>query len=192
MPNEFLSGPGWEGSSGPILSRQLTLNDIWPEGPNSYSGGVNDKDDLVDGMHMAFAVGVKANRPLNPVGVTISFAAQLVQMNFAPGFIFAAYVANILTYNAGHANTWDASLALGDPVYVDDSEDISTGCTLSRASQNDLAQTNPRAGYIWYGQSDYIDSYAGGLHTTSELPIDADPAATEEVLCWVMLWPDQF
>jgi hypothetical protein len=121
----FYQDTGWQSSSGPYINRQVPLGDLWPEGLGSEAGGGN-KDVLEDGMHQAFACGAKGNRPHNPVGVSVSMNedADLVQMNFAPGFLFKAYVANVLTYSNGSPATFSQSLAAFQPVYVDDSDSL--------------------------------------------------------------------
>jgi hypothetical protein len=190
--NTFYAGPDSQVSSGPYLIRSVLRADIWPEGLNSESDGAGDKDVLVDGMHQAFAVGAKANRPNNMVGVSIGInAAGIVNLNFAYGYLFKAYVANVTAYAGGGpgaaASAWDASLALGDPVYVDDSVVLDAGITLSRAVSNDAPNANPLCGFIWYDQDELPDYALGGLHYTAGLPKAADPAATENVLCTVFL-----
>lgn len=188
----FYSETDWQSSSGPYLNRQLALADIWPEGLGSETGGGN-KDVLEDGMHQAFAVGATANRPHNVVGVTVSYNAtgDLLQLNVAQGFMFKAYVANVLTYSNGSAATFDQSLALGDPVYIDDSADLDAGVTLSRSPANDAGSLNPLCGYIWYDQDEYADYHVGGPNATAGLPKTVANSLTN-TLVTVMLWPDAY
>lgn len=178
----FYDEPNWEGSSGPIISRQVHLDDIWPVG--------SPKDELEDGLHPFVAIGATANRPNNLVGVVISYNAdaELAQVNVAPGFIARAYVANVLTYANGAPATFDTSFALGDPVYIDDSTDLAAGVTLSRSPLNESGNANPLAGYIWYAQDEYADSGVGGANRAAGLPKTLDNSLDYELVN-VMLFP---
>lgn len=169
--DNFYRSPGWQSTSEPYINRQLATGDIWPEGLASETDG-GDKDVLKDGDHQFFAVGAKANRPLNEVGITVSHnaTANLLQMNVAPGFIASAYVANVLTYDQGSAATFATSIAVGDPVFIDDSEDLDPGITLSLSPMNDDGDDNPLVGYIWYDQDDYLDESVGGARASANYP----------------------
>lgn len=158
--SEFYFGSDWESSSGPILSRAFHVGDLWPVGLASKSDAATAMDLLADGLHPCVAIGPKALRPINMVGVVITYniAAGIAELNLAPGFCFKAYVAN----QAAYAATYDQSLAIGEPVYIDDSVILATGVTLSRSPLNNLGQGNPQAGYLWYDQDDYADFYVGG------------------------------
>ena len=190
----FYGETDWESSSGPILSRQLALADLWPEGDDSCSDGATDKDHLEAGLHPCLAIGARTVLGNQLCGVVMSYegslTAGLAQLNVAPGFMFKAYVANVLTYNGGNPATFDQSLALGDLVYVDDSNDLAAGVTLSRSPANDIASANVKAGMIWYNQDDYIDEGVGGLNHAAGLPITA-LNSLDYKLVTVMLWPEQ-
>jgi len=184
MPTEFIHGTDWEQSSGPIISRMVHLADVWPEGLAAEIGG-GDKDILENGMHPAFAIGDPANRPNNLVGVVMSYepAATLVVLNMADKFISRQYVANILTYD-GAADTFAATYVLGAPVYVDDSEDLAEGVTLSLSPLNADDDPNPLFGYIWYCQDEYADEGVGGPNHAAGLPVTAsDEELVEALLC---------
>lgn len=187
----FIHGPDWESSSGPILSRAFLLADLWPEGADSESDSTGDKDVLEDGYHPFLAIGPKALRPLNLVGVVLTYSsdAGIVEMNLAPGFVGKAYVANVLTYNAGSPNTFDQSLAIGEPVYIDDSDSLPEGVTLSRSPLNDDGNGNPLAGYLFYDQDDYSDSGVGGPNATADWPKTVANSIVYTLVS-VMLWPD--
>lgn len=193
MPDEFYRGSDWEETSGPYNNLMYADDDLWPEGLNSESDGAGDKDILSDGDHQCFAIGAKANRPHNAVGVTISYnaAASLAVMNCAMNFMFKAYVANVLTYDGGNPATFDTSLAVGDPVYVDDSPALSAGCTLSRSPLNAAGNGNPMAGFIDYPQDAYADFGVGGPNETADMPI-AVANSFVETLVTVKLHPDLF
>jgi hypothetical protein len=198
----FYGETNWQASSGPVLSRQFAWvngvggaagsGDLWPVSNNSESDGAGDKDDLEDGLHPFVAIGPKALRPVNLVGVVMTYNANagLAQVNLAPGFIALAYVANITHHT--HATTYDTSLAIGEPVYVDDSVILAAGVTLSRSPLNDNADAgNPRAGYLMYEQNDYADFGVGGPNLTDDWPkVCADSLVY--TLVPVMLWPDAF
>lgn len=191
MPATFLSGPNWQGSSGPIISREVQLADIWPEGLGSETGG-GDKDVLEDGMHQVFAIGSPTFRPNNITGVTITYDADAdrVNMNLGDKVVTKAYVSNILTYSGGDANSWAASLVLGRPVFIDDSDDLQAGTTLSLSPLNDAVAANPLAGYIWYCQDEYQDDGVGGARTSSDLPHTASNSEEVETFACVLLVND--
>jgi hypothetical protein len=207
MPyNEFYGETDWQATSGPILSRQfawlngaegvLGVGDLWPVGQISCSDGATDKDDLDPGLHPFLAIGPKALRPLNLVGVVMTYNvnAGLANLNLAPGFAALTWVCNILGYNSqSHvANAWDASLDVGEPVYIDDSPEIAAGCTLSRSPANNLQAGNPRAGYTFYDQDDYADFGVGGPNLVDDWPKVLDNDDEDYVLVPVILWPDAF
>ena len=186
MPNHFITGTDWEQSSGPIISRMVHVADVWPQGTGAMgeiAGG--DKDVLANGDHPAFAVGAKANRPNNLVGVVMTYEddATLVVLNMADKFISRQWVANVLSYGTSVPNAWDAILALGDPVYIDDSEALSPGCTLSRSPLNQANSPNPLFGYIWYCQDDYADEGVGGPNHAAGLPLGVLSTFVETLVC---------
>ena len=179
----FISGPGWQQSSDPYVTRKVHCNAndgtdiVWPI--------VAPFDTLTDGEHPVLAIGPKANRPFNITGVVITYdsATDIAVFNLADKAIVQAYVANILTYNQGAANAWVNTVYPGMPVYVDDSAPVAalnTGCTLSFAHTGAVGE-NPLAGYIWWCQDEYADSGVGGPNSTQGLD---QPAAvdTSEVL----------
>jgi hypothetical protein len=188
MPDEFYMGTDWQCESDPYLTRKFDLDECWPEGTAA------SKDDLVDGMHPFFAVGDKANRPHNQVGVVVGYnsSTDIVVMNVAPGFVAKAYVANVLTYAQGAPATYDAALAAGDPVYVDDSTDLAAGVTLSRSPANEAAALNPLAGFVYRAQDEWDDSGVGGGNSDAfPMSFEHDDALAYLEVC-VMLWPDLF
>jgi len=174
MSEIFFTGTDWEQSSGPIVSRALDVSaDLWPEGLASERGGGN-KDVLEDGMHPVFAIGPKALRSINLTGVVISYLADNDRaiLNVADGVVVRNYVANVLTYDQDHlAATFDTSLAIGEPVYVDDSDPLPAGVTLSRSPLNNYGEANPLAGYLHYIQTEYDDSGIGGADAYRDWPI---------------------
>ena len=190
--DEFYNDPDWEGSSGPIVPRTVDASeDLWPVGTGAMGeidGG--DKDVLADGLHPVLAIGPKAQRPVNLTGVVITYrsANDRAVMNLGDKVIVRQYVSNILTYSAGAGNTFDQSLAIGEPVYVDDSGPLSEGVTLSRSPLNESSSANPLAGYIWRCQDQYDDSGVSGIDG-DVFPMTLANTAIETALC-VMLVND--
>jgi len=194
MPDEFYGETDWEGSSGPIIPRTVDVSeDLWPQGTGAMGeidGG--DKDSVADGLHPVLAIGPKAQRPANLTGVVMTYnsANDRAVMNLADKVIVKAYVSNILTYSGGASATYDASLAMGEPVYVDDSGPLSAGVTLSRSRLNESTTANPLAGYIWRCQDQYDDSGVGGVDgDVFPIAIANTTSGTETLLC-VMLVND--
>jgi hypothetical protein len=197
MPTEFYHSPDWQCSSGPELPRQFAVADLWPVGLNSESDGSGDKDILAVAsatqpeLHPVVAIGAKANRPNNLTGVVKGYTNDhLVTLNLADKVCTRNYVANVLTYSNGTPNTFDTSMAPGDPVYVDDSDSLASGVTLSRSPLNDDGAGNPLAGYLWYCQDDFIDSGVGGLHATAGMPVTLDNELDEETVYCILLVND--
>ena len=192
MPDEFYSETDWQGNSGPIIPRTVDASeDLWPVGTGAMGeidGG--DKDVLADGLHPVLAIGPKAQRPRNLTGVVLTYRSDndRAVMNLADKVIVKAYVSNIATYSGGAGATFDQSLAVGEPVYVDDSGPLSAGVTLSRSPLNESTTANPMAGYIWRCQDQYNDSYVGGIDG-DVFPMTIANTAVETLLC-VMLVND--
>jgi hypothetical protein len=189
MADEFYKGPDWEGSSGPILSRMVAAADLWPHGLASEADGTGDKDILEDGLHPVLALGDRANRPNNLIGVVMKYTnAYLVTLNMADKFIVKNYVANIDSYPKGSPN-YVTHYDVLQPVYIDDSETLSAGVTLSLSPMNIDGAANPLAGYIFYCQDEYRDGDIGGPHLSVSFPKDAsDPdGLSEDVLCIMLV-----
>lgn len=190
MPvTEFYGETDWEGSSGPIISREYDAADLWPHGLASERAGGN-KDILEDGLHPFLAIGPKASRIARmKCGVVITMETNLVQVNVAEGFAAKAYVANVLTYDGAHdPATFDGSLAIGEPVYLDDSDALSAGVTLSRSPLNSFGEANPLAGWLWYDQDDYHNNDVGGANAAADWPKTISDSALVETLVTVILY----
>jgi len=185
MTTQFLSGPSYEVSSGPLVVRRAHIDDVWPEGTGA------GKDDLAPGDHMFFAIGPKAERPKNVVGMVLSYdtLTDLIELNVAPGAIYKAYVANILTYDQGAAATWAATIDKHVPVWVDDSAALPAGTTLSRSPLNSAGAGNPVAGFTWPDQDEWDDSGVGGGNSDPYPKSFTGNDATYDLLLTVMLWP---
>jgi hypothetical protein len=187
---EFYNDPDWEGSSGPIVARTVDASeDLWPHGTGAQGeidGG--DKDVLADGLHPVLAIGPKANRPINITGVVMTYQANndRAVMNVADKVVVRQYVSNILTYSGGAGNTFDTSLAVGDPVYVDDSGPLSAGVTLSRSPLNESGSSNPLAGYVFRCQDQYDDSGVGGVDG-DVFPMTLSNTAVETAVCVILV-----
>lgn len=179
----------WEQASEPLTIVQVHESDIWPIHDNSIAG---NKDTIGAGKHPVVAIGgrtVALGRPLNITGVVVSFTAGLtvplgmVRVNIADGYIVRQYVNNILTYNGGNPATYEQAVVPGYPVYVDDSDDLSAGVTLSMSPLNSAGLKNPQAGVLWYCQDEYADSNVGGPNATSPFDTVLPNSATEQVYC---------
>lgn len=177
----FQHGPDWECSSGPMITRMFEFQDLWPHGVGGSVGGDN-KDTLEDGLHPVLAIGPRTNRPHNLSGVVVTVHGKLVTMNMADKFCTKQQVANVLTYVQGVATTFDGIMNVGDPVYVDDSDDLGAGVTLSRSPLNASGDANPLAGYLFYCQDEYHDEDVGGPNTGSIWPkvISSDALVQDE------------
>jgi len=194
MPyDEFVKGPNWQQSSGPYVNRKFQADDLWPHGAGSETGGGN-KDALTDGLHPVLAVDgqtVADGRPLNVTGVVVSYlaATETVILNVADGYIVRAYVANVTAYAAGDADTFETAPSVGQPVYVDDSDDLSAGVTLSMSPLNDATVWNPMAGILMRCQDEYTDGGVGGAIAAEDDPWPKEWAntLTEYAVC-VMLF----
>jgi hypothetical protein len=191
MTTEFYDLTDWEQSSGPIVPRAFDASaDLWPHGAGSEIGGGN-KDVLADGLHPVLAIGPRALRPINLTGVVITYESlnDRAVMNMADKFIVRNYVANVLTYANNVPATFDQSMAIGEPVYLDDSDSLASGVTLSRSPLNSSDEANPLAGYLMYCQRDYDDSGVGGDSAYVSYPRTVANSLVEQTYC-VMLVND--
>jgi len=188
MVATFYAGTDWQCTSEPYLERKAVTDDLWPEGAQSGSG---TKDTLTAGEHPILAIGAQAQRPYNVVGFVVTYdsATDIAVLNVAPGFVALAYVANITGYAQGSANAWAASLDKHVPVWIDDSDDLAEGVTLSRSPVNDKDAGNPLAGYTWPAQDEWTDSGVGGGNTDPYPKAFSSDAATAYLTTCVMLWP---
>lgn len=181
-------GTDWETTVDPLTTRAFHGEDVWPEGAGSDSAG-GDKDPLIDGAHPILALHPKANRAeIKQTGVLMTYDPEtdIGQFNIARGYAVRAVVANINSYSgADTPDGWVTSVAVGQPVYVDDSPSLSAGVTLSMSPQNDLGAENPLAGYIHRDQDEYdasgIGGYAGDIYPITK------PGSTDESTYVVML-----
>jgi hypothetical protein len=191
MPNDFQTGTNWQQASGPLCIVDVQEGDCWPVADNSGSG---TKDTLAGGKHPVIAIGGRTaadGRPLNLTGVVVSFtgtddsgtATDRVEVNIADGYIVRQYVSNILTYNGGDPATFETTPVVGYPVYVDDSNDLSEGVTLSMSPLNDAGVKNPQAGVLWYCQDEIADGVAGGARAASTFDTSLPNSETEQEFC---------
>lgn len=178
MSDTFTSGPDWQDTSGPYITVPCHESDVWPVDDNSGSGtkdSLLDANGNYDGVHPVVAIGGRTaadGRPLNVTGFVVSVipglttALSRVIVNIGDGFIGKNYVANVLTYAAGVPATFEQAPVVGQPVYVDDSNDLGEGVTLSMSPLNDADVKNPLAGVLWYCQDEMADSAQGGPNAT--------------------------
>jgi len=193
MPDTFQEGSNWQQSSEPYTIIQVHEADCWPVDDNSGSG---TKDQLADGLHPVIAIGGRTaadGRPINVTGVVVSYraglttATGLAQVNIADGAIVRQYVANVLTYSGGSAATFETAPVVGQPVYVDDSDDLSEGVTLSMSPLNDAGVKNPQAGILFYCQDEYADAMVGGPNTASTFDTSLSNSLVEQEYCVLLL-----
>ena len=108
-------------------------------------------------------------------------------MNLADKVVVRNYVANVLTYT-GTPATFDTSMAIGEPVYVDDSAALSACVTLSRSPLNDANQANPLAGYLFYCQDEYLDGGIGGPNLSALWPkVLTNALHQDEIYCILLV-----
>lgn len=189
MPAEFYSGTDWEQSSGPFCMRKVAVADVWPEGSNAEG----TKDDLADGLHPVLAIGGRTTadgRPENRTGVVVHWVNDyLLEMNVADQFVVHQYVSNILTYSGVTPATFETAPVIGQPVYVDDSQALTAGVTLSLSPLNEDDLPNPLAGHLFYCQDEYRDGDIGGANAAVTWPLTWANSEVETDVC-VMLTSD--
>jgi len=190
MTDEFYEGTDWQGSSEPWVPRDVQDDDLWPHADN-----VAGKDALASGLHPVLAIGHvgDVDRDMDVCGVVVTFNEVLDRavLNVAPGYICKQYVANILTYAESAPATWAASLYIGQSVYVDSStvaQGLAAGVTLTLSPFSADGSPNPRAGVLFYDQTEQQDVGIGGGN------VDAWPKTvlndrTVYTLVNVKLWP---
>lgn len=194
MSDVFQLAP-WQDTSGPYVTVAVHESDIWPVDDNSGSG---TKDSIFDangdyaGVHPVVAIGGRTaadGRPLNVTGVVVSATPGLttalgrVVVNIADGMIVHQWVANVLTYSGGSANTFETAPVVGQPVYVDDSDDLGEGVTLSMSPLNDAGVANPQAGILIYCQDEMADSAQGGPNATYTFDTSLANELVEQEYC---------
>lgn len=153
MSTTFYQGTDWATSQGPRVHRNVADEDLYPHG--------SGKDALEDGLHPVLAIGGASDtrRVDHKCGVLVTYESESGRavVNVAQGAIVKAYIANITGYSGGDANAFATSLTIGMPVYIDDSDDLPAGVTLSLCPTNDADASNPLAGYLWYDQTEDVD-----------------------------------
>ena len=193
MPATFQSGTNWQQASGPHVIVQVHEADLWPVDDNSGSG---TKDALADGLHPVLAIGGRTaadGRPLNMTGGVVTFTAGLttatglVRVNIADGYIVRQYVSNTLEYANNVPSTFEQAPVVGQPVYVDDSNDLAEGVTLSMSELNDADVRNPLAGYLFYCQDEYADAGVGGPNSSSTFDGTLPNEETEQEYCVILV-----
>jgi hypothetical protein len=192
-PDTFQEHP-WQQSSEPHTIVDVQETDCWPVDDRSGSG---TKDQLDDGLHPVIAIGGRTaadGRPLNLTGVvvtvnlsTLGTATDRVEVNIADGTIVRQYVANVLTYAQAEADTFEQAPIVGQPVYVDDSDDLSEGVTLSMSPLNDADVRNPLAGYLWYCQDEIADGQVGGARLTTTFDGTLANSLVEQSYCVLLV-----
>lgn len=179
----------WQQSSEPYVLVDVQEGDTWPVDVRSET---TTKDQLDDGLHPVVAIGgiAETGRGSALTGVVVSVnmsvlgtATDRVVLNIADGAIVRQYVSNILTYSGEAPNTFETTPVVGQPVYVDDSADLSEGVTLSMSPLNHAGLANPLAGYLWYCQDEIADGQVGGARATATFDTALANEATEQIYC---------
>ena len=195
MTTEFTEAPGWQDTSGPYVTIPAHESDVWPIADNSISGtkdSLFDADGSYGGGHPVIALGgrtVADGRPLNITGVVVSAVPGLttalgrVIVNIADGNIVHNWVANILTYNGGAPATFETAPVPGQPVYVDDGDDLAAGVTLSLSPLNVDGLKNPQAGVLWYCQDEMADQAQGGPNAAATFDGSLANSLVEQDYC---------
>ena len=194
MTATFYGEVNYQQASEPHTIVDVQESDCWPVDDRSGSG---TKDQLDDGLHPVVAIGGRTaadGRPFNLTGVVISInmsvlgtATDRVEVNIADGTIVRNYVANVLTYSGGDANTYETAPVEGQPVFVDDSDDLAEGVTLSMSPLNDADVRNPLAGYLWYCQDEIADGQVGGARATSTFDGTLAEELVEQTYCVLLV-----
>ena len=194
MTTQFYSGSAWQQSSEPHTFVSVQESDCWPVDDRSGSG---TKDQLADGLHPVVAIGGRTaadGRPFNLTGVVVSCnistagtATDRIVVNIADGTIVRNYVANVLTYSAGSPATFETAPVMGQPVYVDDTDDLGEGVTLSMSPLSDAGLRNPLAGYLWYCQDEIADGQVGGSRSTATFDTSLSNSLVEQVYCVLLV-----
>lgn len=190
MPADFYSPTetDHQSTSGPIISRAVNLGDVFPQGLGGAINGGN-KDVLVDGLHPILAIGAQAGagagRAYYETGTVLTYSADntRVILNVAPGHGNKNYVANIASYGPV---VFLATYIIGMPVFVDDSDNLGAGVTLSLSPLNVDGDDNPFHGWLQYDQDDYDDSGVGGAGAHTAWPRTASAVALVETLLTVV------
>ena len=173
MGATFFSGTDWQESSERPCHVKVHEADMWPMSTRSGSG---TKDTLTAGEHPVIAIGGRTmadGRPDNLTGVVVGFdsAANMAIVDVCPSRIVRQVVWNISAYSKTVASAWENAPIAGQPVFVDDSNDLAEGDTLSMSNSNDADIANPLAGYIFYCQDEYTDSGIGGPQSVDTFPL---------------------
>ena len=183
MPATFKAGPGWQGTPGPYIERNVLAEDCYPHSLQGPAG----KDALANGLHPILAIGNDAvaegrsHDQLVGVMVTYNLALTRAVMNIGKGFVCKDYsVANVLTYAAPNPATFETSFQIGMKVYIDDSLPLAAGVTLSLSPLNVDGLVNPHAGWLWPDQTEDPSFYIGGAN------VDVWPKAAANSLAYVV------
>jgi len=194
MPATFQSGTDWQQSSEPHTIVDCQEQDCWPVDTRSIAG---NKDQLDGGLHPVVAIGgmtAADGRPLNLTGVVVSVnrtvlgtGTDRVEVDIACGKVVRQFVCNILTYNGGNPATYETAPIVGQPVYVDDSDDLLAGTTLSMSPLNSAGLKNPQAGVLWYCQDEIADASVGGARATSTFLGTLANSNTEAEYCVLLV-----
>jgi hypothetical protein len=187
----------YQQSSGPLVIVQVHEADVWPVHDNATI----TKDSLLtaagayNGVHPVVAIGGRTaadGRPLNLTGVVVdvtpssTLAESLVRVNIADGQVVRNWVANILTYAGTNPATFEQAPVIGQPVYVDDSQALAAGVTLSMSPLSGGGLRNPLAGHLFYCQDEYADDMVGGANTATTFDNTLANSLVEQEYCIIL------
>ena len=199
MPDEFYGAnqERYEASSGPIVPISVHESDVWPV----YDNAADTKDSLLDangnynGVHPVVAFGGRTaadGRPMLLTGVVLdvtpsaTLAESQVRLNVADYMCVRNWVANVLTYSGTVPLTFETAPVPGQPVYVDDSEALAAGVTLSMSELNEDGLENPLAGHLIYDQDEMADDMVGGSRAASTFDGALSNSLVQQAYCVVL------
>jgi len=197
MPTEFYTGTDWEDSSGPICPVVVHESDVWPVDDNSESGAKDsllDANSLWNGVHPVVAIGTRthARRPLQRTGVVmfvtpgLTTASSQVVVNCADQMVVRNYVANVTSYSGTVAHTFEQTPYPGEPVFVDDSQALGAGVTLSMSPLNEDGLENPLAGHLHYCENEMRDDMVGGARKAATFDSTLANSLVEQAYCIIL------
>ena len=125
--------------------------------------------------------GVISSKERGPPGHVLGIWCN--QPDKACGWKMSSYLSNTLTYANDVPSTFEQTPVVGQPVYVDDSNDLAEGVTLSMSPLNDADVENPLAGHLWYCQDEIADGQVGGARATATFDTALPTEETEQEFC---------
>jgi len=150
---------------------------------------------VYNGVHPVVALGGRTaadGRPINLTGVVVdvtpssTLAESQVRVNVADYMIVRNYVANVLTYSGTTPASFETAPVPFQPVYVDDSQALGAGVTLSLSDLNEDGLENPVAGHLIYCQDEMADDMVGGARAATTFDSALSNSLVQQVYCIVL------